>query len=176
MKLDSRAVIAKGEPVLYSNQEAWVYRPNPKSKKCWLVIGDGEAYPCNWVELWGRESIKPQPDLKYQQELGIQVLELNDSCGEYHTHVQCPFCNTHYVNRFEYRKPISDLCVACQGSGERAMYLEAIIDAYLDQIRRERDIQLAETIGNKLNGYHQFEYRRTIRVLRDLEKDKEHKG
>ena len=160
-------VVSKGEEVIYDGQEAWLYRPNPKRKKCWLVIRDGPAIPCDWYELWGGGSMRPRPSLKYESDLDIQVLKLKDSCGEIISHIQCPICASYYVSRFEYRQPISNRCVACKGSGERAMYLEAVVDRYLELIRENKDIKLAQEITDKLNGYHQFEYRRTIRALRD---------
>lgn len=95
--MDNKTVIAKGEPVLYDGQEAWVYRSSPNGKKCWLVVGDGPAHPCEWKELWGGESIRPRPNLNYQHDLGVDLLGLKDSCGECHWHIQCPICGSHYV-------------------------------------------------------------------------------
>lgn len=85
------------------------------------------------------------------------------------------YCVFGLLNRFEYRESISYRCVACQGSGERAMYLEAIVEAFLEMARKNDDIGLAEAVNSKLNGYHQFESRRTIRALKDKKLDQEHK-
>jgi len=170
--MNRKTVIEQGIEIEYDGLEGYLYRPNSDLDEAWLVIEEGNAQKVSWKSIWTNEPISPRPDLKYAEVLGLgELKDLTRMTACDRAEVSCPFCCAKYASRFEVR-PAKSKCKACQGKGERAMYSEALVEAWLNDIRERRDIHLAVHLGEILgNGYWEFEVRRTIRALQLIEDD-----
>ncbi|QLE46418.1 hypothetical protein FD723_40110 (plasmid) [Nostoc sp. C052] len=171
-KITKELIIEKGEEILlYDRMNAWLYRPDSNNDEAWLYVEDGEIIePVSWHQTWHNTKIGFRPDLKYAAILGIDSLDKLVSQQLDDDWIICPFCNSHYVNRFEIRLAKQE-CYLCQGIAERAMQGEALFDAWLEQIRANRDIEMGERLMDLLaDGCYKFELHRTLRLLKSESK------
>lgn len=163
--MDKDTIFKHGDRIKYDGLDGRLYHPNQDQNEAWLVIEDGNPQKMNWQKLWAEEPIDFAPNTNYADLLGID-LNAMEWCRVRDDDTACPFCNAKYTNRFEQRSSKQN-CYGCKGNGERALYAEALLEAWLEEIRENRDISMAEKIENALAaGVWQLEVRRTIRALK----------
>lgn len=172
-KITKKLIITKGEKILlYNSMNAWLYRPDSNSDEAWICIEDSEIIePVSWHQIWHKTRIRFRPDLNYATILGIDSLDKLVSQQLDDDYITCPFCNSKYADRFEIR-PAKQECYLCQGVAERAMHGEALFEAWLEQIRVNKDVEKGKRLMDVLaDGCYKFELRRTLRLWKSESKE-----
>lgn len=162
-----KTIIQDGEEILYDGLRGWIFKPQDSKDAAWLLLEEGTPESVSWQRVWSEHRVRPIPHTRYAETLGIGSPEKLPSNPQHPLdRITCPFCGSKYSSRFEMR-PEKSYCTSCLGQGERAMYADALVEAWITEIRKTRNIALAEHLEEALaEGYQQFEIRRTIRALK----------